>query len=505
MRHLILATSTSLLLAASATAQSLTTAPNFADNNGGGTNGALYFDLTGGPTGISVTALDLNISDAAGTAGGINVYVRGGSFAGFEQSSAGWNLVTADAGGVVSAGRGVPTNIPLASPFCVPAGATLGVAVEGVGFGHAYTNGTGANQVVSNADLTISCGSASNPVFGGTLFQPRVANMTVYYSQSAGCQVQLPPGIEGVVETVPLSGTLGTTGGSFTDLSFLRWNITDPGGTHNGKPAAVIVNFGIGGAPPVGTTAAIPGLISVWGGSTPTGIADVLPPNIVGGPDFFTVVPAGLFSLGDQIRLEPIVLDASVGSATRLPVIVGSNTISFRYTNCSAAEGFEGVTGIGNYPTGWANGAGTIEWRGNTGGTSSTATGPTSAIEGTTYFYCETSSPAVVGDVFSLVSATYNDPSVTNLGFQLSRIGVEIGQLEVFFNDGTNPPVLLNTYTGPDPAQSQGGVEWSSEVLALPQPLPASYSFEFRYTTLPLAGGGATFNGDLAIDDICLN
>jgi len=101
-------------------------------------------------------------------------------------------------------------------------------------------------------------------------------------------------------------------------------------------------------------------------------------------------------------------------------------------------------------------------------------------------------------------SATYTDPTATSLAFQLSRIGAEIGQLEVFLNDGVNPPVLLNTYTGADPAQSQGGVEWSSEVLALPRPMPANYSFEFRYTCLPLTGG-STFQGDLAIDDVCLN
>ena len=153
---------------------------------------------------------------------------------------------------------------------------------------------------------------------------------------------------------------------------------------------------------------------------------------------------------------------------------------------------------------GWSNGAGTQEWRGLVGGTGSANTGPTSAAQGTTYFYCETSSPVIVGDVFSMNTEMISNAGATSLDFQLSRIGVEIGQLEVLYNDGVNPPTVLATYTGADPGQAQGAVEWSQESLTLPQPLAATFSFEFRYTTLPLAGGGATFNGDLAIDDVCV-
>ena len=36
------------------------------------------------------------------------------------------------------------------------------MALRAVGLRHAYTNGTGGNQVISNADLTQNCGEASN-------------------------------------------------------------------------------------------------------------------------------------------------------------------------------------------------------------------------------------------------------------------------------------------------------------------------------------------------------
>ena len=105
-----------------------------------------------------------------------------------------------------------------------------------------------------------------------------------------------------------------------------------------------------------------------------------------------------------------------------------------------------------------------------------------------------------VGDVFSMNTATYTDPAATTAHFALSRIGSDIGQLEVLLHDGANPGVVLATYTGPDGSQTQGGTEWSNETLALPAPLPASYWIEFRYTTLPVVS--ATFWGDLAIDGL---
>ena len=79
--------------------------------------------------------------------------------------------------------------------------------------------------------------------------------------------------------------------------------------------------------------------------------------------------------------------------------------------------------------------------------------------------------------------------------FQLSRVGANIGTLEVFLGDGGGSfPTLLDSYTGP----AEG--DWNAQFLTLPTPLPASGSvqFQFVYTR------GANFDGDLAIDDFCL-
>ena len=63
-------------------------------------------------------------------------------------------------------------------------------------------------------------------------------------------------------------------------------------------------------------------------------------------------------------------------------------------------------------------------------------------------------------------------------------------------DDGTDTyPTLLTTYTGPDP----GGAEWTQETLVIPAGAPASTSFQFSYVK------GASYTGDLAIDNFCIN
>ncbi len=70
---------------------------------------------------------------------------------------------------------------------------SLGFGVTGIAidasssWGHRYTNGTGSNQFYSNADLSLTLGSAMNDPFGGasaSLYSPRVWNGTIEYSAS---------------------------------------------------------------------------------------------------------------------------------------------------------------------------------------------------------------------------------------------------------------------------------------------------------------------------------
>lgn len=314
-----------------------------------------------------------------------------------------------------------------------------------------------------------------------------------------GGTVVFPPELVAVAEQVPLTGTLGTEGGSFTTGDFLRWNFNDPSNNSGGLLIWNTVNFGTGGSPPIGSTAQIPGLVQVWPGSTPPGVADVIGPTSIGAADTVAPIPPGLFANGDRIRFQGIVLDPRVQTATTLPINPTANTIEFRFTDCTFLEDFDSLTsGAGVYPMGWSNGGGVAEWSVDSGGTPSGATGPSAAVSGSNYYYCETSSPRTNGDTFIVNTGPFASGSLANgmLSFELSRVGATIGTLEVRMDDGSGAyATLLATYTGADPS----GLEWTSEQLMLPMPLPANVSFQFNYAQ------GSSFTGDIAIDDVCVN
>lgn len=348
----------------------------------------------------------------------------------------------------------------------------------------------------AGTQVNIASSTGPNPLFTGG---GAVSRVELYVTPDPS--FQFPPELVATAEPVPGVNPLTGDDGFFRAGEVIRWNFTDPQSNNAGLFLYNSFDLEAGGPPPAGVTAAIPGLVQRWMGSTPMGAADVVGPTLIGFLDSAVTIPPGLFVDGDHLRMQGFALDPRVAGPGRLPVNPTLNSIQYVFTSCKALEGFEGLSGVGNYPAGWSNGTGNREWRGDANGTPSSSTGPTSAIEGSTYFYCETSSPVTVGDVFSVHTETYTDASASSLEFQLSRIGSDIGQLDVILHDGVNPGVVLATYSGPDGSQTQGGTEWSPESLALSS-LPASYYFEFRYTTLAVVS--ATFFGDIAIDDICI-
>lgn len=352
MRILLPAALAALTLGAAATAQSpLQTI--LVSNNSGSPGGAVYFDLIGGNTGLAVNAFDINYSAAAGLAVGLDVYLRGGTHVGFESSTTGWSLVAQDNGAAVTAGRDLATNVVLANTFCVPAGATIGVAlVASAASGFAYTNGTGTNQVYTNADLTLSAGAASNVPFTGAPFTPRIFNGAVYYNMAPGCNIVFPSGLDAVGEATLNSGTLSAASPQeFEDNWFLRWNLVDTSGTTAGNPGVVVGNIGWGGSPAVGTTPGISGFIQLSAASTPTGNAFSLPPGVVGGPTGHSFpVPAGILSPGDTLRVQGLTLD--VGTGTVLP----TNSIELVHRDpvnilirCDGSNSFNSNTAFGYF------------------------------------------------------------------------------------------------------------------------------------------------------------
>jgi len=160
---------------------------------------------------------------------------------------------------------------------------------------------------------------------------------------------------------------------------------------------------------------------------------------------------------------------------------------------CLTNEDFEGTTtGVGNYPALWSDGGGIAMWSSDDAGTPSGATGPTSAVSGSQYMYCETSAPNTAA-TFNMNTRVFTAAEMAGgqIAFQLSRVGATMGTLNVMMDDGINPPVQVATYTG------ASANEWDLEIVTLPSIPPGGASFQFNYT----AGGG--FTGDIAIDDFC--
>ena len=182
-----------LALTAAATAQSpLSTV--FAANNGGGIGGGVYFDLTVGASDIAIAALSLNSNVAPGTGSGIEVYViANATSVGNQANPAPWGAPVAT-GSIVAEDLDTPSFCALDASFTLTANTTYAVAITGAGWAHAYTNGdgtpgivgSGTNQTYANADLTFLGGSASNLVFAGGTFDPRVANCELYYVLGQG-------------------------------------------------------------------------------------------------------------------------------------------------------------------------------------------------------------------------------------------------------------------------------------------------------------------------------
>ncbi|MEO6596534.1 MAG: hypothetical protein ABIP94_17420 [Planctomycetota bacterium] len=165
-----------VLVAAAALAQSpLTT--TFLNNNTGAVGGCVYFDLNvTNAAGITINGLDLNVNGA----GSINVYLLPGGRGSNQTNQAAWALVTS--GTVTSAGVGAPSPVAI-GPIPLAQG-LYGIALQGVGVSHVYTNGTGPNQTVVTTEVTLSAGEASNTAFVAPLFTPRVVNTNIYFAAS---------------------------------------------------------------------------------------------------------------------------------------------------------------------------------------------------------------------------------------------------------------------------------------------------------------------------------
>ena len=153
----------------------------FASNNSGSVGGGVYFDVTVNVPLITITQVDLNLISAASTVGTIDVYTISGSRTANQTNQALWTGPSALGSAITAAGNNVPSVCTLSTPIVLSAG-NWGIAFKANGVAHSYTNGTGANQTYSNAELSLAAGEASNLAFAAPLFTPRVVNCALHYS-----------------------------------------------------------------------------------------------------------------------------------------------------------------------------------------------------------------------------------------------------------------------------------------------------------------------------------
>ena len=128
----------------------------FAGGNGGNNGGQVFFDMTvTKATGINLSQVAVNTGEPGVFT--VDVYTKPTTYVGFTANQAGWTLLTTGSG--TAAGANLASIADVAD-VVIPAG-TYGVAlVLDIAHGFDYTNGTGANQNFSNADVSIAAGAA---------------------------------------------------------------------------------------------------------------------------------------------------------------------------------------------------------------------------------------------------------------------------------------------------------------------------------------------------------
>lgn len=222
----------------------------FANDGTGAVGGAVYFELECfDPFGAFITNLDLNFAGPGGAAGSISVYVKAGGLA--PHTSPDW-VGPLSVGNVASTmPAGTPTNVGLAPSFQLGFGCKLGVAIVANGIAHAYTDATSLPTTYSTSQLTLTVGGASDVPFAGAFIAPRLANISIPYTQGGVC-----PSIA-TVQTVgtgcgggPLFASFYQTFSSSNfDLNGMKLT-----GTNNGSGYTLTLAAGTGFSVPLGAT-----------------------------------------------------------------------------------------------------------------------------------------------------------------------------------------------------------------------------------------------------------
>ncbi len=143
--------------------------------SGGNSYNGNMFDVVNLGEQLNISAFDLNLDSGTGD---IEVYIKNGSWVGFENDSAAWTLI--DSASITSSGPNEASYFDVLD-FTIDAYLTTAFYITTTGLSMNYTDGTAVGNIAAqNSDLQILEGAGKEYSFAGT-FEPRVWNGTIHY------------------------------------------------------------------------------------------------------------------------------------------------------------------------------------------------------------------------------------------------------------------------------------------------------------------------------------
>ena len=297
----------------------------FAAGNGQSGN---MFDITALGN-VTITHFDGHIQTGTHT---IKVWYRPGSYVGFQTDSSTWTLL-GTATGVVAAGAGLPTPIPIIFAVPIPPGQTYGFYVTSTTGTISYTNGTAVGNVYAQ-DANIQVREGHGGTYFNLTFSPRVFNGNVYYE--SGCPSASRTSVTATV--TPADTIIATT-------------TANP--MCSGNPVTISIS------------SANSSYIYTW--SPATGLSDTTGSTVTANPlvtTLYTINALDTAACATSTTVNLVVNPSPVITATANPVTVCAGTpLQLNVNNFSAPIEYTVGTGTTfNTPTGYPAPYGNFYW-----------------------------------------------------------------------------------------------------------------------------------------------
>jgi hypothetical protein len=132
-----------------------------------------FFDVTIFDSDITLESLEVNIGSAQAD---ILVYLKSGTYTGFESNAASWTLMSTSS--VTGQGQGFSTFVDIMN-FTLSANSNYGMYIMQTVDENYYD---GISQTISNSDLQLSLGTSGINNFSTILYSPRTWNGTINYT-----------------------------------------------------------------------------------------------------------------------------------------------------------------------------------------------------------------------------------------------------------------------------------------------------------------------------------